>query len=130
MSTLESIFGPHTKLRSFALVFAAAAAIYNFPALVSWLPQDTQDALMLAADTILKNGVLAALLFAKQSNVSGNGTLDLPAVKPDGTGGTRTLLMLLVLASLGIAGCTASVEWQTPKGAIAVSYRSPEGFVK
>lgn len=104
MSTLERLLGPHTKLRSFALVFIASALIYNFPVLLSWLPKETQDALQLAADTVLKNGVLAALLFAKQSNVSGNGTLDMPAMKPSGTGGNRVLLMLAI-ASLTLTGC-------------------------
>lgn len=38
-------------------------------------------------------------------------------------------IILLILSAL-LCGCSATLEWQTPQGALAVSYRSPEGYSK
>ncbi len=75
------------------LLMIASALILNYPWLLSWLPQEAQVSLCKAATQILTWGTQVALLFVKQSNLSGLGTPDDPLKKIDASvsGGTKIL---------------------------------------
>ena len=78
-------------MRSLGLAFAGSAIIYNFPWLLNWLPPETKDQVLTAADYMLKYGIGVILFMAKQSNVSGLGTTEKPFIKPDTQLGERTV---------------------------------------
>ena len=81
--TLEKYLGANSKMRSLAIAFILSALLYNFPWLLNWLPGKTKEDVLTAADYTLRYGVGLGLLWAKQSNVSGNGTESSPFRKPN-----------------------------------------------
>lgn len=90
-TNLELIFGPNTKLRVALLVTTACVLILNFPALTDWLPPEWKTKVVTAAWAEVQAAILFALGWAKQHNVSGLGTPEAPAMKPDAEQQTRIL---------------------------------------
>jgi hypothetical protein len=115
---LETLLGLNTKLRTAFLVFLAAVLVNRFPVLItSWCPADLQHMIFKAAHDLIYASLAAGLLFAKQHNVTGNGTLMAPFEKSNsGHVDLRLLLGMTVIALLfafGLTGCAPNKEWST-----------------
>lgn len=74
------------RIWNVVVVFLVAALVLNHPWLLDWLPKSAREDVFLAADQVLKYGVVLVLLWVKDSRVSGNGTAEKP-YRVSGKGG-------------------------------------------
>lgn len=107
------LLGVNSKLRFILLLFVAAVVIHNYPRSIGWLPEDLQADVQQAAYTIMQWAVAGVLLFAKQSNVSGNGTIDRPFEKPHEGASKIIGLLLAALLPLSFASCETTPAGET-----------------
>lgn len=82
-SFLEYILGINTKLRAAFVITALSIAIVNVPVLTDWLQDGLKSTVRNFAWGTIQASILAALAWAKQSNVSGTGAPGDPQIKPE-----------------------------------------------
>jgi hypothetical protein len=111
---LERILGINTKIRSAVLLFALAVLINRCPILITaWCPAEFQNLIFQAAHDLIGVSIVAALWFAKQSNVTGNDSPLSPLEKTRGSVDVRLLLgMWAVAIVFALSGC-ATFDTQT-----------------
>lgn len=111
MNLLDSIlarYRANRKLGNLVIAMTIAAVVHRWPETIAWLPKETREMIQNGAYMMLNGlGIILVAWWAKQHNTSGTGAPLDPYVKPDKAGGTKTLLVLPLVA-LGFSGCVGS----------------------
>lgn len=75
---IKTGYSVNKRIWNMALVFLVSTLVLNYPWLLNWLPESARADVFLAADQVLKYGILIVLMWVKDSRVTGNGTLQKP----------------------------------------------------
>lgn len=84
--TLFDRYKANKKLWNTLGIFVACSLVHNFPSVLNYVPTEIRGAIQTFASYFMANSIIPVLMWARQYNTSGDGTLADPLRKTDSNG--------------------------------------------